>query len=102
MWPWKRAQIPNRDDILYAHKLAEEIRNKLTAAIVVGVGALLTTGVTAIGTYYTRDLPEAIRTLTASVQKLNQHAEYQTQKNAELTEAQKDIRDRLNRLEDKE
>lgn len=100
MFLWKRQQIPNRDDILYAHKLAEEIRNKLTTAIVVGVGALITTGVTAVGTYYTRDLPEAIRTLTLSVQKLNQHAEYQQEKNIEFTEAQKDIRDRLNRLED--
>lgn len=90
-------RTPTRTDIAEAQRQAEEIKKRLMMQVAVG---LLSTAVTALFTYYLRDLPSSIRSLNSAVERLSNHVDYQTEKNRQLDNTDSQLEKRLERLED--
>jgi hypothetical protein len=91
---------PNRKDIEEAHRQADVIKNRLMMQIGLGLATLLSTGVTALFTYYLKDLPASIRSLNVAVERLSNHVDLQTKKNKQLDHVDSRLERRLERLED--
>jgi Sec-independent protein translocase protein TatA len=86
-------------ELRFAHEFAESIKLRLLTTTVLGLITVVTTGVTAVFGYYTRDLPETIRELTSSVTDLRKAITEQVEINEEQDDRVDRIESRVTQLE---